>query len=233
VSKSLVDYRQYRAVYLACRSAVPLAWPLDTLPVLANGAFFLAGFFGLVFLLTGYWNGWAILAGIVTGTLIRTIHEPLSRSQQLIDEEVDSFAERFSAALVPVSPVVRLTVFACPPGVVAELIRNAARRAARTEGHRLARRLNSLKIISSSAPFFGLLATVFGIVGSFRGGSGSRESLFFALVSCLTEAIVPTALGLAVGILAFASHRFLNVQRHSLEVRMDSFALALANALRR
>ena len=74
----------------------------------------------------------------------------------------------------------------------------------------------SLTTISTIAPWLGIIATLEGIIGSFRGVCGDKTSLMAALALNLSEAIWPAAMGLAVGILAFVIHRQLAPQFEAL-----------------
>lgn len=228
-----MDYRQYRAIYLACCAAVPPNWSLGTLPVLADGAFLLASFFVLIFALSGYLNGWAILMGLATGTFIRRAHAPFARHQRVLDAAVESFAERFAAALAPPPPASPPVLSEFSPTDAAQLICNACRRAAARECHRLARRLNSLATVSVAAPFFGVLGTSICIIASFKGVAGERSHILATVANNLADSFIPTAWSLAIAILAYATRRALHSQLQSLKHQMESMSLALANALRR
>lgn len=81
---------------------------------------------------------------------------------------------------------------------------------------RLARGLRALTAIAFGAPMFGVFLTCLGIVDSFRGCSGNRESIMAAIVFSLAEAIIPTAAGLVIGIFAMALQRYLRSQVEAL-----------------
>jgi len=64
--------------------------------------------------------------------------------------------------------------------------------------------VRTLAAITGTAPFFGLLGTVFGILGSFMGTTGSREHAFARLAFSLASALWFVPFGLATALLARA-----------------------------
>lgn len=62
----------------------------------------------------------------------------------------------------------------------------------------------------------GVFGTCLGIVESFRGCSGNRESIMAAIVFSLAQAIIPTAAGLLIGIFSMAAQRYLRAQIEAL-----------------
>jgi biopolymer transport protein ExbB/TolQ len=82
----------------------------------------------------------------------------------------------------------------------------AARRVARIARNdlheQLKRALNNLSAISRTAPFVGVFGTCIGILDSFRGYVGSKSGYIAFLATNLAEALVPTTVGLLVGVLA-------------------------------
>jgi biopolymer transport protein ExbB/TolQ len=61
---------------------------------------------------------------------------------------------------------------------------------------------STLATIGYLAPFVGLVGTMFGILNSFGGGGESRQSFMAALANSIASALLPTATGLAEGVLA-------------------------------
>jgi MotA/TolQ/ExbB proton channel family len=62
--------------------------------------------------------------------------------------------------------------------------------------------LGTLSTIASSAPFLGLLGTVFGILGALRGTVMQRAAAMTTVASYLAESLVTTAIGMVVAIAA-------------------------------
>ncbi|MEZ5400849.1 MAG: MotA/TolQ/ExbB proton channel family protein [Bryobacteraceae bacterium] len=96
----------------------------------------------------------------------------------------------------------------------------AAMRALRIEQTRLAHRYRHLRDVIMTAPLIGLLGTVFGVIWSFGGTTGSRQSIFASLTNSLAEALLPAATGLAIGVFAY-------VLRSSLDRRTEALALEM------
>ena len=107
-------------------------------------------------------------------------------------------------------------------------------RAKKRELAGLSRGLPALATISSSAPFVGLLGTVFGIITAFRqmadpkaGGGGG-----LATVSAgIAEALMTTAVGLAVAIVAVWLFNFFTTRVNDLGVLMDDATGELSDRL--
>jgi hypothetical protein len=91
----------------------------------------------------------------------------------------------------------------------------------------------SVATIACVAPWVGLFGTILGIVNSFPGIDGEKTSLMAALCNRLSESLWPTALGLAIGIVALWCYRYLEVRLQSLDHEMESASLDLLNQLSR
>lgn len=108
-------------------------------------------------------------------------------------------------------------------------------RAKKRELAGLSRGLPALATISSSAPFVGLFGTVFGIITAFRqmadpssGGGGGG----LATVSAgIAEALMTTAVGLAVAIVAVWLFNFFTTRVNDLGVLMDDATGELSDRL--
>lgn len=108
-------------------------------------------------------------------------------------------------------------------------------RAKKRELAGLSRGLPALATISSSAPFVGLFGTVFGIITAFRqmadptGGGGGGG---LATVSAgIAEALMTTAVGLAVAIVAVWLFNFFTTRVNDLGVLMDDATGELSDRL--
>jgi len=108
-------------------------------------------------------------------------------------------------------------------------------RAKKRELAGLSRGLPALATISSSAPFVGLFGTVFGIITAFRqmadptGGAGGGG---LATVSAgIAEALMTTAVGLAVAIVAVWLFNFFTTRVNELGVLMDDATGELSDRL--
>jgi len=83
--------------------------------------------------------------------------------------------------------------------------------------------LGTLATIGSSAPFIGLLGTVYGILSSFRGIAMEKHTAMAMLASSLAESLLTTAMGLLV---AVPTVWCLN----HLRIRLDGFESEMSNA---
>lgn len=108
-------------------------------------------------------------------------------------------------------------------------------RAKKRELAGLSRGLPALATISSSAPFVGLFGTVFGIITAFRqmadptGGNGGGG---LATVSAgIAEALMTTAVGLAVAIVAVWLFNFFTTRVNDLGVLIDDATGELSDRL--
>jgi biopolymer transport protein ExbB/TolQ len=87
-----------------------------------------------------------------------------------------------------------------PPDVRREAFDRTIRRAVLAAGTTLRRGLPVLATVGSTAPFVGLLGTVIGIVNAFHELAGSAQGGVGQVSSGVAEALVTTALGIAIAI---------------------------------
>src|SRR5437660_4144924 len=103
------------------------------------------------------------------------------------------------------------------------------REIAETEGTRVASSLNNratyLADIGMIAPLLGLLGTVFGIIASFGAlGADVGSARYVALSRGISQALVNTATGLAIGIPAMAFYAFFRGRAQKLISELESAA---------
>jgi len=95
--------------------------------------------------------------------------------------------------------------------------------------HGLARNLTTLGTIATITPLLGLLGTVIGMIKVFSAitafGVGDPQ----ALAGGISEALITTAAGLAVGIITLMFYRYFRGRISGLTVRMEQDALRLVN----
>ena len=105
-----------------------------------------------------------------------------------------------------------------------EFLTRALRRAINQDTARLEYGHTMLASIASSAPFVGLFGTVWGIyhalVNIGMSGSGSLDQV----AGPVGEALIMTALGLAVAIPAVLAHNFFNRAKRQMLTEVDGFA---------
>jgi len=95
------------------------------------------------------------------------------------------------------------------------------------EVHKLKERLWMLGTIGSSAPFIGLLGTVIGIIKSFHSMSVMGTGGFSVVAAGISEALIATALGLVVAIIAVIFYNYfqirINVINAELKIHSSKF----------
>jgi len=88
-------------------------------------------------------------------------------------------------------------------------------------------------VVVASAPLLGILATCLGIVGSFRGLGTEKWTAIAAICWSIAESLIPTVLGLLVGLVAFVGYRCLRAQVEALPSEMEDATADLLNQLSR
>lgn len=84
--------------------------------------------------------------------------------------------------------------------------------------------MTALASIGATAPFIGLLGTVWGIYHALIGISESGQMSIAAVAGPIGEALVSTAVGLFVAIPAVLAYNFLNRGTKTIAQDMDAFA---------
>lgn len=112
-----------------------------------------------------------------------------------------------------------------------EVIRETAEDTGRQVVHRLNKYLNALGTIATISPLLGLLGTVSGLIRMFlvitTAGIGDAN----ALAGGIGEALVATATGLVVAIIAYLFHRYFRGRVLDLAVDMEREAALLIDSL--
>ncbi len=117
--------------------------------------------------------------------------------------------------------------------VSADNIRRVLRRSVSSEVNRLAYALSFLATCSNSAPFIGLFGTVWGIMDAFQAISIQKSAALTTVAPGIAEALVATAIGLAVAIPAsIAYNSFLGVL-NSIEAELVNYAGEFLNRAQR
>jgi biopolymer transport protein ExbB/TolQ len=104
-----------------------------------------------------------------------------------------------------------------------ETVDHAMERTIIEEGVALRKWLTILATSASTAPFVGLLGTVFGIINSFKGMAQSESAGISAVAGGIAEALYMTGLGLVVAIPAVWLYNWANA-------RIEGFEAEMANA---
>lgn len=109
----------------------------------------------------------------------------------------------------------------------------AAERSAAAVHRDFACGLDGLATVAATAPFMGMFATAFGILGSFRGIDGNKATIMGSIANYLSLALAPAALGLAIAILASAGNRHLRARLAEFDMEMQHAARAIPDYLGR
>jgi biopolymer transport protein ExbB len=97
-----------------------------------------------------------------------------------------------------------------------ELTNSVAVEAMFEEAQRLKKNLWILGTVASSAPFIGLLGTVVGIIKSFESMAVAGTGGFAVVAAGISEALVATALGLGVAIIAVIFYNYFQTRIASI-----------------
>ncbi len=109
-------------------------------------------------------------------------------------------------------------------GTTEEFLTRALRRAIEQDTARLETGLVVLASVGSSAPFVGLFGTVWGIYHALIAIGVSGQGTLDKVAGPVGEALVMTALGLAVAIPAVLAYNFLTRSNRVVLAELDSFA---------
>lgn len=93
----------------------------------------------------------------------------------------------------------------------------------------LKRGLGTLATIGSTAPFVGLLGTVVGIINAFKSIAESKATGLSSVAGGISEALVATAIGLAVAIPAVWAYNYFTGKIEAFDVEMDNSSKELVN----
>ncbi|MGH7889991.1 MAG: MotA/TolQ/ExbB proton channel family protein, partial [Thermodesulfobacteriota bacterium] len=88
------------------------------------------------------------------------------------------------------------------------------------EVHKLKQRLWILGTIGGSAPFIGLPGTVVGIIKSFHSMSVVGTGGFSVVAGGISEALIATALGLIVAIVAVVFYNYFQIRINSINAEL-------------
>jgi biopolymer transport protein ExbB/TolQ len=112
-----------------------------------------------------------------------------------------------------------------------ELARREAERQKEAVGEELRRGMGAIATVGSVAPFIGLLGTVAGIITAFTSIAATGSGGLGAVSAGIAEALVETALGLVVAIIAVLGFNFLNNWMNGIETEVARRAGELLDEL--
>jgi biopolymer transport protein ExbB/TolQ len=106
-----------------------------------------------------------------------------------------------------------------------EQIESASRASERSKtlfNQELRRGLSILATIATSSPFIGLFGTIFGIINAFRGMALTGSGGIGAVAGGISEALVTTAVGIGVAVLALWVFNMLNTKIEVFDAEMGN-----------
>lgn len=110
------------------------------------------------------------------------------------------------------------------PDAVIEGAKRAMRMAIAQQEEQLEKALPFLATVGSTSPYIGLFGTVWGIMNSFIGLSGTQQATLAAVAPGIAEALIATAIGLFAAIPAVIAYNRLTARSEMLLNRYFSFA---------
>lgn len=112
-----------------------------------------------------------------------------------------------------------------------DAMRESIREAASHVIHQLERYLNTLGTVAAVTPLMGLLGTVLGMISVFTEITTYGTGNTGALAGGISEALITTAVGLAVAIPSLVMHRHYTSRIESIVVDLEREAIKLVDAI--
>jgi len=117
--------------------------------------------------------------------------------------------------------------------VVMDNLRRALRQGVSEQVQGLSASLSFLATCANAAPFIGLFGTVWGIMHSFHSIGQMKTAALAAVAPGISEALVATAIGLAVAIPATVAYNYFMGKLNVIEADLVNFAGAFLNRVQR
>ena len=170
---------------------------------------------------------WSLL-GIVgqTAKLTRGIHADLTRG------DVGAASEHAEAARGTPAGRVFVEVVRHGGSLSSDEVADVAAERRFEEMEQLKRPLWILGTVASSAPFIGLFGTVVGIIKAFHNMAQMGSGGFAVVAGGISEALVATALGLGVAIIALIFYNYFQVRLDRIESALTIGTARLVEATR-
>ena len=140
--------------------------------------------------------------GSLTLRITESLLEPLKKGQRDLAIAISRQNSHCPAGRI------FLRVLEKDPGARSDLANTVASEAMFEETQKLRKHLWILGTVASSAPFIGLLGTVVGIIKSFESMAVAGTGGFAVVAAGISEALVATALGLGVAIIALIFYNY-------------------------
>ena len=148
--------------------------------------------------------------GSLTLRITESLLEPLKKGQRDLAIAISRQNSHCPAGRI------FLSVLEKDPGARSDMANSVATEAMFEETQKLRKHLWILGTVASSAPFIGLLGTVIGIIKSFESMAIAGTGGFAVVAAGISEALVATALGLGVAIIALIFYNYFQTRIASL-----------------
>jgi biopolymer transport protein ExbB len=136
------------------------------------------------------------------------------------ERSTSAAADVFLAALVALAPRASgLAGRPAPEATTEKLVAVVERERQRT-ALKLRRGLWLLATVGATAPFIGLFGTVVGIMTAFQSMAQTGQGGFAVVAAGISEALITTAAGIAVAVLAVVLYNALNTQAQKLSLQL-------------
>lgn len=119
------------------------------------------------------------------------------------------------------------------PDTIVNNCRRAMEAALNRECRDQEERLSILATFASSAPYIGLLGTVYGIMNSFIAIGGTDNTSIASVAPGIAEALIATAVGLFAAIPAVLSYNYFVAKAEVLTIEYETFIEEFSNLLQR
>ena len=168
---------------------------------------------------------------VVLKTLGKTDSVWFARIKDLVYEYKFDSAEKFcQASTNSYSKVVEAGLGQVNNDI--EAVQTAMQGEATQQVARMEKHLNWLSITASVAPMLGFLGTIFGVINIFFRIAQTNEFEIATIADGLYQKMVSSAVGLFVGIIAYAGYYLLNGRIDTIVANMDKYSNDLVNMLR-
>ena len=168
---------------------------------------------------------------VVLKTLGKTDSVWFARVKDLVYEYKFDSAEKFcQASTNSYSKVVEAGLGQVNNDI--EAVQTAMQGEATQQIARMEKHLNWLSITASVAPMLGFLGTIFGVINIFFRIAQTNEFEISTIADGLYQKMVSSAVGLFVGIVAYAGYYLLNGRIDTIVANMDKYSNDLVNMLR-
>ncbi len=117
--------------------------------------------------------------------------------------------------------------------VIVDNVRRSLRQGVGSELSRLQASFSALATCSNTAPFIGLFGTVWGIMHSFHSIGMSKSASLATVAPGISEALVATAIGLAVAVPATIGYNFFLGRMAQIDTLLVNFAGIFLNRVQR